>query len=227
MKNRNSYLFFLFVLLLPGLTFSNEDTLKKSLTGLKQQFENVKDYKCTFESFTFNGKKSEKFTYKYFFMKPKSIRMEVISGKKEGMVLLHYQDKVRLKLRKGILSLFSFTFDPNEKRVCDVRGHGLNHSDWGWFINRHLKEIDLFDTRFLRKETVEGRETAVYELISKNPEKTDSVLRENIWIDEKNNLIVKYHLYDISDNLVQSSLYRDIVLNSGLKKELFIDFKRK
>lgn len=226
-RNKFLKIFILLTILvnLNSLLFPSGYIFNDILLNLKEKFESLKNYQCTFESFTSDGKKTELNVFKYFFSKPKLIRMQIIKGKRESAVLLFdsNDNKIKLRLNKGLFPYITFTFNPNSKMISDLRGLNIAHSDWGWFIDRHMENLDAFKTNFIGEEIKDGKELLLFELISKNIDKTQNIKREKIWIDKKENIINKYQMYDESGVLVQASSYRDIILNPGINEILFYD----
>ena len=238
------FLFFFSITLLFLLTepaLCQAETFYTILNSMKQKFDTIEDYKCIYEYHTSDGKKRLDVTYKYFFKKPKLIRMEVQTGKYAGTVLIYnqpiYQNKVRVKLGKSELPFFiprflvKKSYPVNHKWFTDLRGNGIHQSDWGWFIDEHLRIAQLqdnpYEIEYKGEETINGRETVIYMLISNIPEETMSVRKEIFWIDIENYILIKYIQYDSSENVIRKSHYKNIELDNNFKKEIFTRFKRK
>jgi outer membrane lipoprotein-sorting protein len=215
----------IFILLIPGWSQQNQDNYKEILFKMKERFKEIKTYRCIYEMFTANEEKSERVVCNYFFKAPKMVRMELLEGKYKGTVMLYLPHKVRLKLGRGILSLFSFRYHPNHKWVSNLRGYGLHQSDWGWYIDRHIQMLALTGAIFSGEEAAAGRDTMKYKLISKDPEKTGNVAQEILWVDKKELIPVKYVQYNSQGKILMSGLYTDIRLNVDLDDQLFKKFK--
>lgn len=212
-------------LLLGNCAFCNENDYQARLMKMKLKFESIKDYSCIFESYSSNGEKSASVTFKYYFRKPKSVRMEILKGKYSGTTLLLQQDNtVRVKVGIIIVGLFTFNYPAEHRYVCDYRGNGLHNSDWGYFIQEHIKLLDLTTVILAGEENLDGRKVLVYELTSKDPAKSRSVAKETIWIDKDHDLLIKYRQYDSAGQLIQFGYYKNIKLNSGLDTSVFTDF---
>lgn len=223
MKRLSTLVAFIFslIMLVPVWAKQSDNNYEDILIKMKERFEQIETYQCLFEAFTAKGEKTKVVISRYFFKKPKMVRMEILKGKHKGTVLLYKPHKVRLKLGKGILSLFSFTLEPEDKRLIDLRGHGLHQSDWGWYIDQHIPLLELTDSTFSGEETVDGRNTLVYMLSSKDPEKTKFITKETLWVDKEEFIPVKYVQYDSEGIIIQSSRHRDIEINIDLKDDLF------
>lgn len=228
MKRMSPIMAFIFnlVLLVPASSQDSDNNYEDILIKMKERFEQIETYQCLFEAFTAKEGKTKVVISRYFFKKPKMVRMEILKGKNKGTVLLYKPHRVRLKLGKGILSLFSFTLEPEDKRLIDLRGHGLHQSDWGWYIDQHIQLLELTDSTFSGEETVDGRNTFVYMLFSKDPEKTKFITKETLWVDKEEFIPVKYLQYDSDGIIMQSSRHRYIEINIDLKDKLFEKFKK-
>jgi outer membrane lipoprotein-sorting protein len=86
--------------------------------------------------------------------------------------------------------------------------------------------LELAEAIYSREEMVEGRNTKVYVIFSKEPKKTRRVAKETLWIDSKEFIPVKYVQQDKSGKIILSALYKDIILNLDLDDKLFMKFKK-
>ncbi|MFC2140892.1 outer membrane lipoprotein carrier protein LolA [Acidobacteriota bacterium] len=215
----------IFILLIPAWAQQNENDYKDILFKMKERFKEIKTYQCIYEMFTAKGKKTEKVVSNYFFKAPKMVRMESREGRFKSTVMLYIPHKIRVKLGRGVFSLFIFRFKPNHKWVTNLRGYGLHQSDWGWYIDRHIQLLELTEAEFSGEEVTAGRDTMKYKLISKDPEKTGNVAQEILWIDKKELIPVKYVQYSTQGKILMSGLYTDIQLNVDLDNKIFKKFK--
>lgn len=215
----------LLIFLLSCFVLADDNSFQDIIVKLKQKFESLNDYKCEFAAYSSDGKRQELVNYRYFYKKPNLMRSEPLDGKNKGAILLYKDGKVRVKPGSKMFSRFTFTFDPNDRKVCDLRGHGLDHSYWGWFIDQHIKAIDWIDIISSREEILDDKKTIMYDLTSIDKVKAP-IYRENIWVDTENLVIIKYVIYDRSGNIIQSSHYMNIVLNSSLDDSIFTDFNQ-
>ncbi len=219
-------LIYILILIIPGEIKGSKNDYTEVLFKMKEHIEKIETYQCIFEAFSSREEETKNVTFRYFFKSPKFVRMEILEGKHKGAILLYKPHKVRVKLKKGILSIFSFSFKPEHKYVTDLRGYGMHQSDWGWYVDQHLKMLEFSEAKFSRKEIVERRNTEVYVIISKEPKKTRSVAKETLWIDSKEFIPVKYVQQDKSGKIILSALYKDIILNLDLDDKLFMKFKK-
>jgi outer membrane lipoprotein-sorting protein len=228
MNNKLVYVFIAMLLVITGLAVAEETDYGKLFQKMQKQVDKIDDYQCTFESFSANDVKTKSITYKYYFKKPKSVRMEIQTGEQKGVVLVYTltQNKVKVRLNNPALAMIPVILDPTNKDVCDLRGYGLHQSDWGWYIDQHLKNMKLFNGKITGEEVVNGRKTIVCELVSRNPGETSSIAKEKVWIDKELTVPLKYLQYDSTGKLILSSMFSNIQLNRQLKNKLFTEFDK-
>lgn len=198
----------------------------EALSNMRSKSESLRSYHCTFISFSRGKEKTDQVTFDYYFKKPSSIRMEARAGSIEGTVLLYRGSEVRAKPGHGVFSWFSFSFQPESKRVCDARGHTVPQSSWGWYIDEHLRMKALTRSQYEGVETIDGKKALKFELTSADPSKTESIAKEQIWIDAGQWVLLQYKQYDASGTLIQSGIYQNIQIDTELKDSLFTEFSR-
>jgi outer membrane lipoprotein-sorting protein len=201
-----------------------------TLKTMQQKFQSLKDYQCVFESYTARDEESREMVFSYFFKKPKMIRMEVLEGTYPGTVMLYnpqvMRDKVRVLVGNPALAVlqkifFGEYFGLYSKWIIDLRGNGVHESDWGSFIDDHLKLLHLGKSKFIGEKEVNGRTTLFYRLDSHEPIKTMNIKTEEVWIDKKTYFPIKYIHYDASDQVIRRSVYHNLKFNTDLQMDLF------
>jgi outer membrane lipoprotein-sorting protein len=212
------------VALLVCAAASPAQTYEASLLKIQARVQSLQTYSCTFTSFSRGAEKTDEAVFQYYFKKPGSVRMKALSGNHEGTVLLYTGSDVRVKPGHGIFSLFSFSFAPTHKYVCDARGNGVHQSSWVYYIEEHLLMRQWTRSRFKGIETIGGRRALAYELTSVDPEKTRSIAVEQVWIDADRDVLLQYKEFDKTGTLVQSGLYENIAIASALNDSLFTQF---
>lgn len=197
-----------------------------TLQGMKERFEALTDYSCSFDSFVSDGRRSQKGTYRYFFKKPDLIRMEVVSGENAGVILIVRDGKVRVK-PAGLLSILSLTLRPDDSRVIDIRKNRPDQSSWGYYLDQHLQNLDLATVLSSTRDTIDGRPVLIYEIASQDPARTQGIAREKIWVAVPDSFLLRYEMYDRDGRLVMMAHFKDILLDQSLPDSLFKEFKRK
>ena len=219
-------LIMVFILFIPAYSGSNDTSYPDTLTRMKERFEKIETYQCFFQVFTAKGKKTKTVIAQYYFKKPKWVRMELLEGSDKGSVLLYKPHKVRLKPGTGLLSIFHFTLEPENERLVDLRGYGIHETDWSYYIDQHLQKLGITSGQFVGEESVEGRETLVFELLSQYPERSNDVAKEILWVDKEELIPLKYVHYDTSGMLILSAQFKDIKINVEFEDSFFDRFKK-
>jgi outer membrane lipoprotein-sorting protein len=203
---------------------------------MRERFEQVRDYHGIYTSYTTDGKDEREITFHYYFKKPKLIRMEVIEGKQPGSILIYNpskkSNKVHIKTSNFfyniLLKFKGYYLDSDDKRVCDLRGYGVHQSDWGWYIDEHLRIAEMLENNYevsvLHEERINRYEVVLVEFISGIPDSTNSVETEKIWIDKLTFFPIKVEQYDSGGRLVFATSFSDIIFNSGIDEKIFIEF---
>jgi len=202
------------------------DPYDMTLQGMKDRFESLTDYSCLFDSFVSDGRRSQKWTYRYFFKKPDLIRMEIISGENAGAILIVRDGKVRAK-PAGLLSLLSLTFRPDDPRVIDIRKNKPDQTPWGYYLDQHLQSLGLATVLSSSRDTLDGRPVLIYDIASQDPARTQGIAREKIWVAVPDDLLLRYEMYDRDGRLVIMAHFKDILLDQSLPDSLFKEYKRK
>lgn len=205
---KEAVLFFLLLYISPTL---DQPYLEDILSRWRRSFEKVSTYKyrCFYHS-EFDGKVEER-TYRYYFKKPKLIRMEITSGKDKGSVAVYRDGKVRAH-RGGILSFIVLTFDVKDKMVCDKRGNGMDTTDWGYIIEE--MERALRDGKLKAwKGNLEGKDVYIME--------ADLGGRsDRIYLSAKELIPLRREGVE-GKKVVSYEIYRDIEINVPLDEDLF------
>ncbi|KPJ78372.1 MAG: hypothetical protein AMJ54_03925 [Deltaproteobacteria bacterium SG8_13] len=209
------------------------DFYSKTLPLMQAKFESIRDYRCLYNAYSAANGKSAAISFHYYFLKPKQIRMETVTGRYPGTVLLYNPqqkpDQVKVRVGNPVIAvmqkaIYGDYFHHRDKKVTDMGGFGVLESDWGWFIDIH-REMARFGRTEVEKEVVyEGKPALYYQLLSTNPEKTLSVAKEELWIDKETYAPMKFIEYDRSGTVIRKVEYKDMVVDVGLKGELFTHF---
>ncbi len=200
------------------------------LVDMRERFDKIDDYECVMVDYQSMDDKHENYTYNFYYKKPNKIRMDIIGGDNNiGTVLIYGKGKVKVKPGRGLLSHFTFTLDPYDRRILGLNGFTVHESAGDYFLDKHIENIDNFDSRLIEEDELYGIKTLVIELISKDIAQTASIAKELVWVDRERLLLLKFVFYDINGDIMQSTEYRNLNLNAGLKDELFrkTKYKRK
>jgi outer membrane lipoprotein-sorting protein len=210
----------------PDAAAGQVDPYPVTMQRMKARFEALTDYSCSYNALVSDGRRTQKWTYRYFFKKPDLIRMEIVTGENAGVILIVRDGKVRVK-PSGLLSILSLTLRPDDRRIIDVRKNRPDQTSWGYFLDQHLRNQDLTTEISASQDILDGRPVLVYEITSQDPARTQGIAREKIWVAVPEDLLLRYEMYDRDGRLAMMSHFKEIVLDSGLPDSLFKDFKRK
>ncbi len=196
--------------------------VKQLFIEMRQRFNEINDFACIMRDYQAKDGESERYVYDFYYKKPEKVRMDIIGGDKNiGTVLIYRNGKVKVKAGRGLVSLFTFSLDPRNKRVRGLNGFTVNESAGNYFLDMHIENLESFESRILREEKLDGDEALVIELVSKDLDKTDLIARELVWIDKERMLLLKFIFYDKDGNIMQSTQYENLKLNVGLNDKLF------
>ena len=209
------------------------DFYSATLPLMQAKFDAIRDYRCLYNAYSAANGKSTDVSFHYYFLKPKQIRMVTVNGRYPGTVLLYNAqnkpDKVKVRVGNPVVAvmqkaIYGDYFHHRDKKVTDLGGFGVLESDWGWFIDIH-REMAPYGRTDLKKEVVfEGKQALYYRLISTHPEKTLSVAKEELWIDKSTYAPMLFIEYDRYGAVIRKVEYKDMVIDVGLKGELFTHF---
>ncbi len=206
------------------------------LDKMRERIGNVIDYQCRFRTFSTDGTQSREVLLAYYYRNPSQIRMEVLEGPSPGSILIYNRrlqpEQVRViagnKFTALMQRMFYGEFFPlNNKWVLDLRGNGIHESDWPNFIQEHEKYLSIGSSRFIGEETLNGRSTYLFKLVSNNPDETMSIKEEEVWVDARNYFPVQFFQYDTRGRIARRTTVTELRFNTGLDERLFVEFHPK
>ena len=203
------------------------------LAGMKAKIAATDDYRCRLETQSSNGDETRDVVLNYFYRRPSKIRMEVIEGPYSGSLLIYdgekEAEKVRVLAGNSLVAFFQRMlygeyFAVDHEWVVDLRGNGIHESHWPHFIRTHEAYLSIGSSRFVREETLQGRRTYMYQLVSYTPEKTMGIKKEDLWVDAESFFPVQYFQYDDNDRLIRKAVVKALLFNAGFSDRLFTEF---
>jgi outer membrane lipoprotein-sorting protein len=185
---------------------------KEILTALHNRLDSLQDYQ--YQNIYIRNRNGTKTTegYNYFFKKTNLIRLEVTDGKDKGsLAILTATGKVRARAG-GVLSLFTVTLEPNDKRLQNEDGFTIADSG----LQKIIKEIEsrLIGNSSSRVVVVNS-EKKLYQLQIDR----DS-FREKILIDMQTRLPIEWQTTQNGQFYAQI-YWNNWQVNSGLPDSLF------
>lgn len=206
------------------------------LKEMRNRIEHITDYQCRFRTFSTDGMKSREVLLAYYYRNPSQIRMEVLEGPSPGSILI-YNRQVRPEQVRVIAGnrftafmqrmFYGEFFALTNKWVLDLRGNGIQESDWQNFIDEHEKYIKIGSSRFMGEERLNGRKTYLFKLVSNNPDETMSIKEEDVWVDAQCYFPVQFFQYDTQGRIARRTTITELQFNTGLDERLFIEFHPK
>ncbi|MBI4853021.1 MAG: hypothetical protein HY819_14615 [Acidobacteria bacterium] len=190
---------------------SSASSPQELLQTINQRFSTLKDYQCQVVSTTYKDGKTKQDGHKYFFKKPHLIRLEVNIGKDKGAVAVYNKaGKVRAHAG-GLLSIFTITMEPNDKRLQD--------GDGGTFVESHLggtiKDIEKAIANGKATISAPQGDQKVYQLQIERLNRKDI-----IFIDSQLFLPIVWDTYK-EGKLVSKTEWKNLQIDIGVEEKLF------
>jgi len=213
-------LFFLCLVFFP-LAYA-QDTLTPPLSideiieKVVDSYAKVENFQCLLDKFERLGEKRDLRTYKYFFMKPRLIRMDIIKGKNRGAIAIYRNGLVKAR-KGGLLRPFRLTCEPTHKTVISLRGGTVLDSDWQNIIDKLLGYQKSKKLKIAGIRPYNGR--AAY-LIEVEGISEDGITKRKLFIDTATYLPLGTETYE-GKVLVNSMMYSNIVVNGDMSKSIF------
>jgi outer membrane lipoprotein-sorting protein len=182
------------------------------IESFQRALDNVDDYQCIFEEYTALGKQEERRTFRYFFKKPRLIRMEILSGRDRGSIAV-YKDG-RVKGRKGgLLSFITLNLKLTDPRVTNIRGDRIDESDW-FFLLQEVLVCQKKDTvRLVKTDYLDGKMVYLLEFGINQ--------QRNLYIEANTFLPKRLEQFDTNGRLIHIIEYKDIRINQKLTEDFF------
>lgn len=161
-------------------------------------------------------------TCKFFFKKPKQLRVEVKkAGAKSGSILV-LDKEGKIKAKPGsILGFAKIDVTPDSKMLQTANGFSMLRVDYETLMSDMKQETDRLECRCLVSENTMlydsiGREVRIMQFLSKT---TDDVLH-SVVIDASLLLPIEWTIFK-DGKIFSTSAWRNLKLDSGLDDKLF------
>lgn len=188
------------------------------LDAALESYQKVSSYRVTLRSRSDGSSEIIKYTFK----KPGFVRMEFIKPHK-GAILVYNPRKKEVRLRPfGFMRPVVLTLSPDSSLIASSRGHRVDASDIGAFLETARKLRGSGRSKILGDEVVRGRK-AVMVAIEGEGDSTvaGNVHRYLLWLDAESFLPLKTTSYDGSGAVVEEVLMDDLEVNIELPDSLF------
>jgi outer membrane lipoprotein-sorting protein len=191
----------------------------EQLEGL---WNEINDYTCTLYSYIQKEGEEDIRTYDYRFMKPGWVYMKIIDGRDKGARVRYDPNTGKVTGAKGgFISFIKKTFDVDDPTVRSIRGHRVNETHMGMFIERARDYLEFGTVKFEGTETLEGQDVYVFEFRRDTPPEESDIVRERWWIDVVDILPVQFEEYDVSGKVARMNKIEDLRFNQGLTEKDF------
>lgn len=198
-----------------------ESSAKEILQRTIRKISTIHNYRCKLTSTSILGDISEKQVFNYYFKSPGFRRIEVIEGKDKGSILV-YRDGIVRARKRGLFSFITLTFRPEDKRVTTIRRGRIDQTDFQFILSLLLEpERKIF---WKKKDIFQDEAVDVLELVDTreaNANSYDEPVKGLFWISQESDLILKYELYNKSNNLVFRQINQDIQVNIDIPEDFF------
>lgn len=180
-------------------------------------FRQLNSYRVTLRSG--HGETAEMIRYSY--KKPGFVRMDFITPHNGAQLVYNpVNKKVRLS-PFGFTRSLVLTLSPDNSLVKSLRGHRVDASDLGSFLQQVQQLQEQGKTRIEGEATV-GRNGALIIAVEGNRDIVlTGVHSYRLWLDKTTLLPLKTMAYDHNGNLLDEVLMEDLELNPELADELF------
>ncbi len=190
---------------------SSPSSPQELLQMVNQRFSTLKDYQCQVVSTKYTNGQPKQDGHKYFFQKPNLIRLEVNIGKDKGAVAVYNKvGKVRAHAG-GLLSIFTITMEPTDKRLQDDDGSTFVNSHLGGTIKDIEKALVGATTSIIAPE---GTQKAYQLQIERNNRK------DIIFIDGQLLMPITWDTYQ-NGKLASKTEWKNLQIDSGVAENLF------
>lgn len=191
----------------------NVSDAKSLIEAMQRSAASLDEYKYECEIISKKGSKTIREGGTFYFKKPRSIRVDVTAGPKNGSVaVLRPDGKVRGHLG-GILKYFVTNISAESSLLTSTTGHSLVHSDYTTLAN----ELNKYLREGWSAEMVRTADSGKYVLDMKAPGNKQS---KKITVDEKTLLPVEWE--NTAGGKLQSFCkFKNLVVNPGLSQSLF------
>jgi len=186
------------------------------INRLSDNYAKLDNFQCLLTKFERLGSKTDLRVYKYSFMKPRIIRMEIIKGKNKGSTAVYKNGSVRAR-HGGIFKPFVATCKITDRMVTSLRGGTITESDWLSIVDK-LKAYRQ-DNK-LKIEGIRERGGRKAYLLAIDGLDEDGITARKLWIDASSFLPVASETYE-GKILVNSMDYSDIALDIKMPDGLF------
>ncbi len=199
----------------------NEDRILAVAQNMEAAFKSLEDYACETEQvFYQDGVENQRYHFKFYFKKPKKIRVD-FSHPHPGLTVIYNDDeKDATVIPFRSLAAFKFRFSIDNPMMKTLTGQRINQTDMGYFIEfifKNLKEVGQKENDLHENEQqVQFVFWALDYIEQRSPEKYRISISKKHWFP------IRLERYSSGDKILEVSDIKDYVFNAHLEDKFFL-----
>jgi outer membrane lipoprotein-sorting protein len=189
-----------------------------ALSAFGAAVEALREYTVTIAGHETDGRRTQDRTIRYWYMKPTTAKVEVISGAGRGSAAVWTGGDTVRGRQGGILSMIKLTVGLHDARATSLRGDTIDSAYFGNMF-KHFKTTNgkLNEAPGPR---IAGVPTEMMILNVADPAANGRISKEVLYLSATTHLPLKRERFE-GDALVKSQEFRDLKLNSNLTDKDF------
>jgi len=199
----------------------DEDRILAVAQHMEAAFKEVEDYSCEVEQIFYqNGAENQRYRFKFYFKKPKKIRVD-FSHPHPGLTVIYKDGETKATVIPFRSSpVFKFRLSVDNPMLKTLAGQRINQTDMGYFIDflsKNLKKVEQKENTFHEDEQ---RVEFIFRAMDYIEER--SLEKYRISISKKYWLPIRIERYSSEDELLEVSDIKNYVLNAHLEDRFFL-----
>jgi outer membrane lipoprotein-sorting protein len=199
----------------------DEDRILAVAQHMEAAFKEVKDYSCEVDQIFYqNGAENQRYRFKFYFKKPKKIRVD-FSHPHPGLTVIYKDGETKATVIPFRFSpAFKFRLSVDNPMLKTLAGQRINQTDMGYFIDflsKNLKKVEQKENTFHEDEQ---RVEFIFRAMDYIEER--SLEKYRISISKKYWLPIRIERYSSEGELLEVSDIKNYVLNAHLEDKFFL-----
>ncbi len=199
----------------------DEDRILAVAQHMEAAFKEVEDYSCEVDQIFYqNGAENQRYRFKFYFKKPKKIRVDFLHPH-PGLSVIYRDGETKATVIPFRSSpVFKFRLSVDNPMVKTLAGQRINQTDMGYFIDflsKNLKKVEQKENTFHEDEQ---RVEFIFRAMDYIEER--SLEKYRISISKKYWLPIRIERYSSEGELLEVSDIKNYVLNAHLEDRFFL-----
>ena len=199
----------------------DEDRILAVAQHMEAAFKEVEDYSCEVDQIFYqNGAENQRYRFKFYFKKPKKIRVD-FSHPHPGLTVIYRDGETKATVIPFRSSpVFKFRLSVDNPMLKTLAGQRINQTDMGYFIDflsKNLKKVEQKENTFHEDEQ---RVEFIFRAMDYIEER--SLEKYRISISKKYWLPIRIERYSSEGELLEVSDIKNYVLNAHLEDKFFL-----